>query len=320
VATVWYLDTKSWGGGSWIKYKEVSSAQAEDVFASVFIQDELIHRILSLCRTYLDRQDRDTSSILGFLLHGKPGQGKSFFLQMLAIHLKMDLCYLPLASGDFDDASLIKAFANAPSNSIFLMEDVDNVEAALAKGELERKVGGQRQVEKHITASTLLNILSGPLCKGGLVFGTTNYPEKLLPSLTRSGRLGNLFEFGNPDDKSILKAAHYFFPTLDGPGGVAFVDKVRALEAEERRREAEDGDETGSRGPALEREIEAQDRSVRSGHRVERAQPFTCFSMATISGLLREEMNRNTKPASHAIDRVLASLQSMLRGAVLAMS
>lgn len=62
------------------------------------------------------------------------------------------------------------------------------------------------------------------------MFGTTNYPEKLLPSLTRSGRLGNSFEFGYPNDASILKAIRFYFPSLGGAAAQSVLEGIRELE------------------------------------------------------------------------------------------
>lgn len=155
-----------------MKYKEVRNLAigkgTSDPFAAVFLDQALIAKIVALCQSYLARFDCDSTSILGFLLHGQPGQGKSYFLQMLAVALNRDLCYLPLGSGSMDDTDLIKAFANAPPNSIFLMEDIDNVDAALTSEEIRARKGSTARVgssTKQITAGALLNVLSGPLCK-----------------------------------------------------------------------------------------------------------------------------------------------------------
>ena len=61
----------------------------------------------------------------GYLLFGPPGCGKTSFIFALAGELEYSICSLSLSDGGMSDDRLQHRLADAPENSIILLEDID---------------------------------------------------------------------------------------------------------------------------------------------------------------------------------------------------
>jgi hypothetical protein len=90
------------------------------------------------------------------------------------------------------------------------------------------KLPGDKESRK-VTLDGLLNALDG-VQRGAskrIIVATTNYPEKLMPSLRRRGRLGLSFQIDYPSDATMTKLIGHSIPGADAAGAVA---SVRAVE------------------------------------------------------------------------------------------
>tara|TARA_R110000782_G_scaffold144871_3_gene237693 strand:- start:3479 stop:4657 length:1179 start_codon:yes stop_codon:yes gene_type:complete len=152
----------------------------------------------------------------GYLLHGKPGNGKSTTILALAKKMNKDVFNLNLSTIGTDNA-LKKAFRGIHENSFILIEDVD---ASLKNREDVNKV----------SFNTLLNLLDGALSKNNVcVFFTTNHIEQLDSALLRCGRVDIKIEFKNPTKENLKDMLKLFFSTDEVPdfkykGGLSACD------------------------------------------------------------------------------------------------
>ncbi|WP_075632292.1 AAA family ATPase [Novacetimonas hansenii] len=139
----------------------------------------------------------------GYLLYGPPGTGKTSLVKVLAGELGLDVAVISLSSPKLDDGTLGRLFANAPSNSVLLLEDVDSAFCQREHGE------GASQV----TFSGLLNAIDGVMSQEGhLLFMTTNHIERLDPALIRPGRIDVRIEIGPVDEDMARRMFLVFFP------------------------------------------------------------------------------------------------------------
>merc|ERR1719399_1763337 len=157
---------------------------------------------------------------LGFLLHGPPGTGKTHMVRHIAARYDLDIDIIDMNSGNMNNNALMQAVNMA--SGILLLEDVDNVDAAIGVKQ------GLEKDSRKVTLDGLLNALDG-VQRGAskrIIIATTNYPEKLVPSLRRRGRLGVSFEVTYPSDKVMAKLISHNLPQCDACAAVAGVRKI----------------------------------------------------------------------------------------------
>ena len=88
------------------------------------------------------------------------------------------------------DDRLMHRLADAPENSIVLLEDAD---AAFVSRDTETETDSAFQGANRLTFSGLLNAIDGVTStEGRIVFMTTNYIDRLDPALIRPGRVDNI--------------------------------------------------------------------------------------------------------------------------------
>ena len=132
-------------------------------------------------------RDRGIPYRRGYLLHGPPGCGKTSFITALAGELEYSICVLNLSDRSMSDDRLAHRLADAPENSIILLEDID---AAFVSRESSASMEEAYKGLNRLTFSGLLNAIDGVTStEGRIVFMTTNYIERLDPALIRPGRV-----------------------------------------------------------------------------------------------------------------------------------
>jgi len=138
-----------------------------------------------------------------YLLSGAPGLGKSSLALALAGRHNMDLYVYPV-DRDASDQTLASAASGMETPCLMLIEDID--------------AAGKAQASQ-LTLSGLTNVLDGAQTRSGMiVFLTTNHPELLDPTLTRSGRVDRWVRFDAVDaDQIAAMVKHYFAPQFGLP-------------------------------------------------------------------------------------------------------
>merc|ERR1712240_91791 len=154
----------------------------------------------------------------GYLLHGPPGCGKTSFIAALAGELEYSICVLNLSDRTMGDDRLAHRLADAPENSIILLEDID---AAFVSRELNPEAETAYQGANRLTFSGLLNAIDGVTStEGRIVFMTTNYFERLDPALIRPGRVDYIEQISHCSHHQLLNMFAKFFP-LEAAGRAA---------------------------------------------------------------------------------------------------
>jgi len=159
--------------------------------SSVVLDEGKSDAILNDVKDFLSSQnwyrDRGIPYRRGYLLHGPPGCGKTSFITALAGELEYSICVLNLSDRSMSDDRLAHRLADAPENSIILLEDID---AAFVSRESSASMEEAYKGLNRLTFSGLLNAIDGVTStEGRIVFMTTNYIERLDPALIRPGRV-----------------------------------------------------------------------------------------------------------------------------------
>ena len=121
-----------------------------------------------------------------YLLHGKPGTGKTSLVNIIANRLKRTIKIISFDS-DLTDAKLCAAVNSIDGKtSILLLEDIDCI----------FHEHGSNHNTCHVSISALINVLDGVARSNGLItIITTNYIKKLEQRLLRPGRINMMIEF-----------------------------------------------------------------------------------------------------------------------------
>lgn len=106
--------------------------------------------------------------LIGYLLHGAPGSGKTSLIQAIAGALNLDVFILSLSKSNLDDTSLNNLFNDIPRRAIALIEDID---VAFTRIESSKSDDGKTKWGKagsgSITLSGLLNAIDGIYAQEG---------------------------------------------------------------------------------------------------------------------------------------------------------
>lgn len=162
---------------------------------------------------FLEREDQYNALGIpwhrGYMLHGRPGTGKTSLAKAVATHFGMDLWCVSLAdlSTKSDVLSLIR---NVRPRSILLLEDIDTVTSTHDRDEVKHNPADD------VSLGSLLNALDGVGTPHGLVtIMTTNHFDKLDPALTRPGRMDVIEEIALPGPGEIRHLFGMFYPGAD---------------------------------------------------------------------------------------------------------
>lgn len=163
----------------------------------------------------------------GYLFEGPPGTGKTSLATSLAMALDPRTIVSVYNLEKFTENEFISDISKYVAGTffprIFILEEVDTVQGALAR----KEEGGASPPYNGVRLSTLLGLLDGSLkpFPGAIYILTTNHPEKLDPALVRSGRIDRREHFGLFGPDEVYRLALIF---LEDEGEArAFASKVQ---------------------------------------------------------------------------------------------
>lgn len=127
----------------------------------------------------------------GIILHGAPGNGKSFFIRYLAVKYQLPI-YIFLLESDSRNIDIVRTFGHVKGPCLVVFEDFDSY---FNKRECQIK-------DAKFTFDGILNVLDGMFYtpKGVVFVMTANDVSKVDDALSqRPSRFEFVKEFGNPD-------------------------------------------------------------------------------------------------------------------------
>lgn len=191
------------------------------------VSDTIVSDVKEFISSETWYRDRGIPYRRGYLLHGPPGCGKTSFIFALAGELEYSICVLNLSEITMDDMRLNHRLADAPVNSIILLEDVD---AAFISREDSVASDSAYKGVNRLTFSGLLNAIDGVTStEGRIVFMTTNYIERLDPALIRPGRVDTIQYIGHCTEPQLAEMFARFYPGQHADAAAAFARDVVAL-------------------------------------------------------------------------------------------
>ena len=199
--------------------------------SSVVLDTGKSETILTDVKDFLNSQEwyrvRGIPYRRGYLLHGPPGCGKTSFITALAGELEYSICVLNLSDRSMSDDRLQHRLADAPENSIILLEDID---AAFVSRETSAHLEEAYKGLNRLTFSGLLNAIDGVTStEGRIVFMTTNYIERLDPALIRPGRVDRIELIDYCTREQLREMFRRFYPDDSDGRAEVFADKVTEL-------------------------------------------------------------------------------------------
>ena len=199
--------------------------------SSVVLDNGVSESILTDVRDFMDSQnwykERGIPYRRGYLLHGPPGCGKTSFITALAGELEYSICVLNLSDRSMSDDRLQHRLADAPENSIILLEDID---AAFVSREDTKNLEEAYKGLNRLTFSGLLNAVDGVTStEGRILFMTTNYIERLDPALVRPGRVDIIQYIGFCSPAQLSQMFRKFYPSESATRAEIFASKICEL-------------------------------------------------------------------------------------------
>lgn len=199
--------------------------------SSVVLDTGVSETVLTDVKDFMTSQDwykeRGIPYRRGYLLHGPPGCGKTSFITALAGELEYSICVLNLSDRSMSDDRLAHRLADAPENSIILLEDID---AAFVSREDSKHLEEAYKGLNRLTFSGLLNAIDGVTStEGRILFMTTNYIERLDPALIRPGRVDIIQYIGYCSQQQLKQMFSRFYPMENDARAEIFASKVCEL-------------------------------------------------------------------------------------------
>lgn len=206
----------------WSVLTTIKKRSLDSVILNKEMKDKIVSDIDYFYKNPEWYHNRGLSHKQTYILHGKPGTGKSSSIKALASYFEKNICILDMDL--ITGSGFEKALATAPRGSFILLEDFDSCSATQKREDkreppMAEEMGG-------ISLSKILNVLDGVISLDGtLIFMTTNHLEKLDPALIRTGRVDYIHEVKPLEDAEVKE----YIGLMYGPGFIPANKKFKSI-------------------------------------------------------------------------------------------
>jgi len=189
------------------KHSDLGLEENKNALASLFYPNEILDFIKEIDRWYNSKdylQNRNLPWHMGAGLFGAPGTGKSSLVKAIAQKFNLPVIIFDLTSMSNEEVRSYWQRSLRRTPCVVLFEDIDRL-----FDENKQLIKRDNHVKSMFTLDTLLNCIQGVDDSDGiLTFITANFPEKLDPALTRTGRLNRLIILKEMEKEARSKMAY----------------------------------------------------------------------------------------------------------------
>jgi len=210
--------------GRWSHENTIEARPLSSVILDPSIKDKLIDDM----KEFLGEETKEFYKKHGipyrrsYLLHGKPGSGKTSLIQAIAGHYERSVCFIQPTNKKITDDSFKTAMNYLPDSAIVVLEDIDAL--------FQKDRSKEESNSSSLTFSGLLNALDGVDCANGqIIFITTNFREKLDSALIRPGRVDLHVHFPWSTKFQMEEYFRQYYPEADNKLAVSFASKLTSM-------------------------------------------------------------------------------------------
>lgn len=236
------LSVYHWRDNCWSNPTAVHKRPIETVIVAEDIKTKILGDITYFINNEAWYRTRGMPYKMTYVLHGKPGTGKTSLVKTLASHFNRNVYAVNL--GMMSDNSFEHALTTVPPRSIILIEDFDTTSAVKARsgsvpytephGDNDTPApthpgmgsGEQFKITQDgdslgfslLSLSGILNVLDGVVSLNDtIVMMTTNHIENIDDALLRKGRVDHIVEIPYLTDTEVKAYVQMMFPdaTID---------------------------------------------------------------------------------------------------------